>query len=355
MILKLLGLPFYGLSIFTGAKNFQSNPVIGSGILNRLGLHHKRLLIASVMHDFRQNFLGKKLDAGDKIAFNKNGFLVKSGVLSPKTLAEIRYEIFRYRGPARRMLQGDTITDRILLTPAILRRMPRLKKVLVDQKLRHLLYFAAGKAHRPLFYIQRIQNRSEASKSLDPQKDIHSDTFHATLKAWIFLEDVSPDKGPFMVIRGSARFSYLRAAYETHVALNHKARLEPYSGRGSIRLTEEAREKIGYPEPEALTVSAGTLVVANTHGYHGRGRSRSGSSRVEIFAYSRPSPFNPLPFSLPDPFWIIPKALDWWYRFQDRRALKKSTFPVWRLIDASDMLEDCDILKIDALNSHKEI
>jgi hypothetical protein len=47
------------------------------------------------------------------------------------------------------------------------------------------------------------------------------------------------------------------------------------------------------PQPRAFAVSANTLVVADTFGFHARGPSIGASLRVEIWAYGRRSPFLP--------------------------------------------------------------
>ena len=39
----LLGLPLAALAVFTGAKSFRDNPVLGSRWLNKHGLHVMRL------------------------------------------------------------------------------------------------------------------------------------------------------------------------------------------------------------------------------------------------------------------------------------------------------------------------
>ncbi|NND91978.1 MAG: hypothetical protein HKN42_14050 [Granulosicoccus sp.] len=41
----------------------------------------------------------------------------------------------------------------------------------------------------------------------DPQSDLHSDTFPATAKAWLFLADVGKEDGPFCHVAGSHKFT----------------------------------------------------------------------------------------------------------------------------------------------------
>ena len=41
----------------------------------------------------------------------------------------------------------------------------------------------------------------------DPQTALHADTFHPTVKAWLFLTDVAADAGPFTYVPGSHRLT----------------------------------------------------------------------------------------------------------------------------------------------------
>src|SRR5699024_7157417 len=88
---------------------------------------------------------------------------------------------------------------------------------------------------------------------------------------------------------------------------------------------------LGLPPPKAFAVPRNTLVIADTSGIHRRGEASEAGARLEIWAFSRPSPF--LPVTLPD---IAPltrlrdHAFLTWLERQDARARRAGRLPSWR-------------------------
>src|SRR5215469_6552843 len=68
---------------------------------------------------------------------------------------------------------------------------------------------------------------------------------------------------------------------------------------GSFRIDPDELASLGLPQPHAFAVPAGTLIVADTFGFHARGPSVRPSLRVEIWAYGRRSPFPSLAALVP--------------------------------------------------------
>ena len=73
--------------------------------------------------------------------------------------------------------------------------------------------YCAARLKRPLYYVQSIKNGYVAGRS-DPQKVLHSDTFHSSMKAWYFIDDVTEDRGPFTYVPGSHRLTWKRLKWE---------------------------------------------------------------------------------------------------------------------------------------------
>lgn len=48
---------------------------------------------------------------------------------------------------------------------------------------------------------------------------------------------------------------------------------------------------MGFPEPVRMAVPANTLVIADTHGFHGRTPSAKPTTRVELHGHFRSNPF----------------------------------------------------------------
>lgn len=331
--------PVWLLALGTTAKSFRDNPVIGSRLLNRFGLHVVRLLLARLVTGLRQLLLTPLAPKSVRRALARDGFAVVEDFLSADEIATIRAEVGGHQGEVRQMLQGDTATQRILLDTEGLSGKPSLASLTHRRSFLGPLGYAAATLTPPLLYIQRIRNGHQAGRA-DPQKNMHSDTFHPTMKAWLFLEDVTPEMGPFTYVRGSHRLTWKRLKWEYQRSLTAARQPDGYSEKGSLRADADDLRTLGLPAPEGLTAKAGTLVIANTNGFHGRGQAEPGCSRLEVWAYARPNPFNPLP-GLPF-HWVgsLQQAvLRAFWRRRDRIAEVKNSRASWHVIPAAEMTD----------------
>lgn len=330
--------PVWVLALGTQGKSFKANPVIGSRILNTLGLHMVRVLFARATAHIRWAMLAHKMPKDLRTAYQRDGFCVVPGFLDDDALQKIRSEIAEYRGEVRQMTQGNTATQRILLDEAVLDGCPALAATAQSPRLLDLLAYGGATAIRPMLYIQRIRNGFRSGKA-DPQKTMHSDTFHPTMKAWLFLEDVEAEDGPFTYVRGSNRLSWRRFKWEYRRSRVAATIGDGYSEKGSFRAGSDDLEAMGLPAPEGLTAKAGTLVIANTNGFHGRGQAKDGANRIELWAYSRHNPFSLLPgFGLRSRMRLEHKILHRFWRHKDKVAAQRNSRASWHLIDAKDML-----------------
>lgn len=331
--------PVWLLSLLTTAKSFKDNPIIGSRTLNRLGLHVIRVLLARLITWFRWLLLTPFMPKEYRRSFHKNGYVAIEDFLSAADIQRIRAEIKSHTGSARAMTQGNTVTQRILLDNKALIAKPTLGKLCRSQKLNNMLRYGAASLSLPLLYIQRIRNGyREGTK--DPQKNMHADTFHPTMKGWLFLEDVTPEKGPFTYVPGSQRLTYKRLKWEYTRSLTAASNPDGYSEKGSFRASSDDLSEMDLPNPLGVSVTAGTLVIANTNGFHGRGQAQDGASRLEIWAYNRPNPFNPLP-GLPFNFVrnIKYQILQSFWTRKDKQAANKASRPSWYLINAHEITD----------------
>ena len=289
--LRWLSAPFSLLALVTGAKSFLDNPVIGSPKLNRAGLHIARVRLATYMADWRRKRLTHLVSDQDRYDFDRDGFVLKRDFLSPEDFSEVVAELAQPQGEVREMLQGHTATRRMALDADTLKRMPVTKAVLQDQRWHGLLSYAGSFRCYPMNYLQTILAHVRKAPP-DPQTSLHSDTFHPTVKAWLFLTDVELEDGPFTYVPGSHRMNRRRLAWLRAQSVNALS-LDSMSARGSFRVTADEVRRMGYAEPRAITVKKNTLVVADTAGFHARGESTHASTRIEIWGYSRRNPFLP--------------------------------------------------------------
>ena len=296
--LRYLLAPWWALQLATDAKSFRDNPLIGSRRLNARGLHIARVRIAHRMADMRRRRMTRLVTPAQAHDFARNGFVRVDNFLSEDAFATLQAQVMGHDGAAREMVQGDTITRRIALDPPALKAMPAARALLKSKSWRGLIRYVGSYDAEPLVYIQSIlTHRHDASP--DPQTQLHADTFHPTVKAWLFLTDVAVDEGPLTYVAGSHRRDAARLAWEKQRSLAARDGPDFLSGRGSLRIDEAELPALGLPTPTTFAVAANTLVVADTSGFHARGPAVRASTRVEIWAYGRRNPFLP---------WI---GLDW--------------------------------------------
>jgi hypothetical protein len=284
--------PWWTVQLLTGTKSFERNAVIGSSLLNRFGLHETRVRLAHALAEHRRRRLASLVSSADCTDFAREGFVVKRDFLPPQASAELRDQVRTYRGKLREIAEGDTIMRKIALDPRTLEALPALAGVLRSPEWRGLIRYVGSRDAEPVVWIQSL-SRHACDGPPDPQTSLHADTFHPTVKAWLFLTDVAADAGPFTYVPGSHRLTPQRLAWERRMSLVARDSADTEIRQGSFRVDPAELHAMGLPEPLVFAVPANTLVVADTFGFHARGPSAGRSLRVEIWAYGRRSPFVP--------------------------------------------------------------
>jgi hypothetical protein len=284
--------PLWILALFTGAKSFADNPILGSERFNAAGLHAWRLKLAHALAESRRSRLDKSLPAAWKDQFDRNGFVIVSDFLPPGLFEEIKSGLLKSGLECRSHQQGDTITTRIPVGPRLLRRLPGLADVLDGAPFKGLMSYIASTRSEPLYYVQAISG-GVVEGPPDPQLELHSDTFQPSLKAWLFLTDVPEDGRPLTYVAGSHKLSEARIDWERRRSVEVMKTGDRLSQRGSLRVSPEELPALGLPQPTHFSVPANTLVAIDTCGFHARASSDRPTLRVEIWAYCRRSPFLP--------------------------------------------------------------
>lgn len=291
--LQLLKLPLSAMQVFTGAKSFVDNPLLGSRWLNSRGLHRWRCRLAQDLADWRRRRLADRLTAQDRAALDRDGIVIKPDFLPAADFERLRREIYDHAWDTVEMRQGPTVTRRAPLDRHGMQdKAPTLQAFVNDRTILDLLRYAAATAGQPLFALQTIiADPGQAGD--DPQTLPHQDTFHSAAKAWFFLHDVGADDGPFFYVPGSHRHSPARLDWEQRMSLTAAQHGNRYHARGSLRVGNDELAAMGLPRPAAQLVRANTLVVADTSGFHGRTPSARPTLRLEVYATLRRNPFLP--------------------------------------------------------------
>jgi Phytanoyl-CoA dioxygenase (PhyH) len=322
-------LPFWVFALFTGAKSFVDNPMLGSRRLNRAGLHCWRLRAAHWLAWRRRSRLAHLIPPDLRAQFDQNGFIRVPNFLPEDSFGRLR-AILEAELESREHQQGDTITRRVPIGPELLQSWPDLARMLDSPRWKGIMAYVASYRTQPLYYIQTI-SAGRAEGAPDPQIQLHSDTFHPTLKAWLFLTDVDEDERPLTYVSGSHRLSPERLAWEHRKSLNVRSDGDRLSQRGSFRIGREELKALNLPPPTQFAVPANTLVAADTFGFHARASSHKPTLRVEIWAYSRRTPF--LPWTGFDPLsWrgIASRRAQWLGSILDWLARRGLAIQHWR-------------------------
>ncbi|MDX3929404.1 MAG: phytanoyl-CoA dioxygenase family protein [Shinella sp.] len=323
--------PWYAFEVFTGAKGFGKNPIIGSARLNRKGLHIWRVKTTARIVEWRRKRLSHIISDADRRMFEEKGYVEKRGLLPEEVFRQLVKEVEALEAPAREMTEGNAVTRRIALTPETVAKLPAVKAFLDNKEWQNIVRYVGGFNVEPVLSVQTIfANASPVATKQDPQTDLHMDTFHSTAKAWFFLYDVPEDEGPFTYVPGSHKLTKRRLAWQ-----KRKSILASTGGAagGAFRVRRDELKRLHMPEPTKFAVPANTLVVGDTFGFHARGRSERPSIRVELYASQRPNPF--LPFVNLDtahlPFVKGRKEVISWF-FEDLMVRFGLSRPIWREI-----------------------
>jgi Phytanoyl-CoA dioxygenase (PhyH) len=306
-------MPFWLAQVFTQEKFFARNPIIGNRWLNEHGLHTARVMVAYRLAERRRRRLAPLVAPEDRRQFDRDGFIVKRDFLPPAVFADLVAEVRKLRAPAREMIEGDTITRHIALDRDVLARAPAARQLVAAPQFRALIGYAGASSAAPMLYLQSVLSRAVAGPP-DPQTDLHTDTFHPTAKAWLFLDDVAPAAMPFLYVPGSHRLTPERLGWERRMSIAASDPLSRDQHQLVRRIAPDALAPLGLPPPRAIAAAANTLIVADTFGFHARGPSPRPTTRVEIWAFGRRNPF--LPWAGLDPWsvaglWQLKPALYW--------------------------------------------
>lgn len=301
------------VDVFSCEQSFLDNRFVGSYVLNLCGFHVVRMLVSHALFHFRLLLLLPLVDKADRKAFREQGYLVKPNFLPEAAFAALKEEICNYKGEVREINEGDTLTERVWVPSTQQAALPECHRLIQHQGLSKLMRYVSSKNRIPLFHLENIIQHHEGYAVKDLQKDPHTDTFHPTVKGWLFMNDVD-ENGPFQYIPTSHRLSWEKIKWQYRESLiSAKSRQARIPGRywtGAFRVSEQDRVRMNLPPIKAFKVPANTLVIANTHGFHCRGHATKKAHRLAIWMQMRDNPFNPFP--LPFPYKVAKLFDDYW-------------------------------------------
>lgn len=333
---NILKYPIWLFELLTTAKSFKDNPIIGSPFLNKMGLHVVRLVVAHTVMKARMWMLALPISRKDRQAYFRDGYIIKENFLSEDEFKALEEEARSFKGVVREARQGDTLTQRAVLAPEVVQGHPAIEHFLENRQLVKLSKFTAGHLRAPFYYLENVKNKY-CSGPVDPQKTLHVDTFHPSMKFWFFIDDVDADAGPFSYVPGSHKLSWRRLKWQYRMSLKAQSDTNNYHARGSTRYSSEDLKELGLPEPHAFAVKKNTLVIANVFGIHRRGDSDEKSTRLALWGDSRTNPFIPFPGVNSK---IVNQLqyyfLDLYRSKVDKEAAERGVRSPWQIIDGDE-------------------
>lgn len=294
-VTNLFKLPFHFIQLFTGTKSFEKNLLIGNKFLNNKGLHIFRVSMSLKLAQIRRRSLCNLISKQQQDEYEKNGFVKIENFLEEELFNTLLEEIQNNDFEREDMHQGDAVTRRSMIDDIDLKLCPALKKAKDDIRMLNLIRYISSHYGQPLTTLQTVLSSANSKKvnKKDPQTQLHSDTFHPTAKAWLFLMDVAEEDGPFSYVAGSHKVTKQRYAWEKKISTSFDSVNSVYTRRGSLRIEASELKNLGYPSATTMTVKANTLIVADTHGFHSRCESFKNTTRMEIYSSLRRNPFFP--------------------------------------------------------------
>ena len=260
--------------------------VVSSPLLNRLGVQLVRSALAHGLYRVRPRPVPDEVRR-EVDALRRDGVVVLPGFLPEDQFEALRTEFFD--------VVEHHIDDFMTLDDANVYQMgyvhelgeqliPKTCQFLREPRLRALLEGAEKRTWGAFFRLAGLECITYGdSVTTDPQVALHSDSFHHTHKAWLYMDDVTRENGPLAVIKGS---HHLRLGQLRHIyAHSNKSGHDP-----SRRIPREELEHLGLEETVVVCAS-NTLVIANTHAYHHRTQGRTGAKRYAIHLMARARPF----------------------------------------------------------------
>ena len=274
------------LGVFSGQKLIQRH------ILNLLGLHVFRILVAHFFYSLRTILLFSKLTEEQKI-LRKEGIIMIKNFLPNENFEALKNEFENaknFDGVDSETIDGDSIWSRRKFNRVQYANLPNTKDLLSNSRLLNLINSAeARKVTVNAVWFDEVYYPDKKAKGKHHAalvELLHLDVFYNSHKVFYFMYDVMDEHGPLNFAPGSHRLSLKRLWFE------YKKSIEVVQNESeSFQANEREQSFLGLKIIKAI-VPANTLVIMNGCAFHRRGDSIVGSKRSNIFLQFRYNPFS---------------------------------------------------------------
>ena len=274
------------MGIFSGQKVVQSH------LLNLLGLHICRILVARFFYSLRTMLLFSKLTEEQKI-LRKDGIIMIKNFLPNDKFESLKNEFENaknFDGTDSETIDGDSIWSRRKFNRVQYANLPNTKTLLSNLRLLNLINSAEARkvtVNAVWFDEVNYPDKKVKDKHKAAMAELwHLDVFYNSHKVFYFMYDVMDEHGPLNFAPESHRLSLKRLWFE------YKKSVEVVKTESdSFQANERERSFLGLKNIKAI-VPANTLVIMNGCAFHRRGDAIVGSKRSNIFLQFRYNPFS---------------------------------------------------------------
>ncbi|MFZ1790751.1 MAG: phytanoyl-CoA dioxygenase family protein [Saprospiraceae bacterium] len=272
-------------------RTFTSDKLIKSHFFNSKGLQVFRMKLAQKRYEIRK-FKVKSIYENEYNNFLAKGFLLIPEFLKDNDFQELRNECYdilkigEYRKFGRK--DGPNMIYMLDIFSLDLSKYRALNKLIQNEYINDLFSIMEKRQIKIpnkdivvqiQYLVQGDENGTE-----DPETQLHSDTFFNTHKAWLYLDDVGIENGPFVFVPKTHNI-YIEGRLKREKEYSENINL-----KGSRRVSNDELLSLGLHE-EVFNCKKNTLLMANTLGYHRRLRGVSGNDRLTIAFSARSNPF----------------------------------------------------------------
>lgn len=276
-------------------RTFSTAKFIRSPMLNIVGLHVFRVALFNVIYFLRKRG-GVRHPLARRLA--SDGYVLVPNFLAPIEFARLKAAAdagwSQYASNVDHGRWGTTTLDNLSVDAAV----PLLKRVVEETVWRHpdfvqlvseieyaatLERLSVPGDHTARCYLERVCHGGDGS---DEQQQVHVDIFYPALQVFLYLEEVNEGDGPFSYFPRTHRVTPLRLAFEYVMSVRAPQ-------NAGWRMPDWLRGFL--KSRETLCVApANTLVVANSQGFHARGKAAPGRTRYSLRFGFRNSPLGAL-------------------------------------------------------------
>ena len=183
--------------IYSVYRFFSQDQILHSKILNNFFLQSFRFNLAREKINSRQKRLHKNIDDKEILdhfsALKKDGILIIKNFLDQKSLDEIESFYNSTNLAGKTSLNKFRLRGADYLDGNLSENLPKTFSFILGNKIiKHLPKLYLGNTAENQYW--RLKFIKDIPGMMDENCNNHSDTFHNTLKIWIYLEDIEKDE-----------------------------------------------------------------------------------------------------------------------------------------------------------------